>query len=137
MESLEQTGFRIFSDGQIAKPIGQVVVENERYRLAYAIDESLRLLEELEVLSVQANDAVQNADAVLNTFQEALLQLEVLQVQMRQLNEGITGKGASASSEQLLVTLLVNGLFQSPSPRSKLAKTLARWKTGRSCNVPA
>jgi hypothetical protein len=113
MESLEQTGFRIFSDGQIAKPIGQVVVENERYRLAYAIDESLRLLEELEVLSVQANDAVQNADAVLNTFQEALLQLEVLQVQMRQLNEGITGKGASASSEQLLVTLLVNGLFQS------------------------
>ena len=92
-EPLSRQVFRIFSDGQIAKPIGQVVVENERYRLAYAIDESLRLLEELEVLSVQANDAVQNADAVLNTFQEALLQLEVLQVQMRQLNEGITGKG--------------------------------------------
>lgn len=112
MESLKQTGYRVFSDGQIARPIGEVEVENERYRLAYAIDESLRLLEELEVLSVQAADAVDNADAVLNTFQEALLQLEVLQVQMRQLNEGIAG-GGSASSEQLLMSLLINGLFQS------------------------
>lgn len=113
MESLKQRGYRLFSDGKISRPIGQVEVENERYRLAYAIDESLRLLEELEVLSVQANDAVQNADAVLNTFQEALLQLEVLQAQMRQLNQGISGKGETSSSEQLLVTLLINGLFQS------------------------
>ncbi len=112
MDSLKQTGYRVFSDGQIARPIGEVEVENERYRLAYAIDESLRLLEELEVLAVQAADAVDNADAVLNTFQEALLQLEVLQVQMRQLNEGIAG-GGDASSEQLLMSLLINGLFQS------------------------
>ena len=48
MESLKQTGYRVFSDGQIARPIGEVEVENERYRLAYAIDESLRLLEELK-----------------------------------------------------------------------------------------
>ena len=61
MESLHQGGYRVFSDGRVARPIGQVEVENERYRLAYAIDESLRLLEELEVLSVQATDAVQNA----------------------------------------------------------------------------
>jgi len=113
MESLHQGGYRVFSDGQVARPIGQVEVENERYRLAYAIDESLRLLEELEVLSVQATDAVQNADAVLNTFQEALLQLEVLQAQMRQLNQGISGKDSTSSSEQLLVSLLINGLFQS------------------------
>ncbi len=113
MESLHQGGYRVFSDGQVVRPIGQVEVENERYRLAYAIDESLRLLEELEVLSVQATDAVQNADAVLNTFQEALLQLEVLQAQMRQLNQGISGKDSTSSSEQLLVSLLINGLFQS------------------------
>lgn len=112
MDSLKQTGYRVFSDGQISQPIGEVEVDNERYRLAYAIDESLRLLEELEVLSVQANEAVHNADAVLNTFQEALLQLEVLQVQMRQLNQGVSG-GDGASSEQLLVSLLINGLFQS------------------------
>ena len=113
MESLHQGGYRVFSDGQVARPIGQVEVENERYRLAYAIDESLRLLEEREVLSVQATDAVQNADAVLNTFQEALLQLEVLQAQMRQLNQGISGKDSTSSSEQLRVSLLINGLFHS------------------------
>jgi hypothetical protein len=57
------------------------------------VDESLRLLAELEELSVQASTAVDNAEAVLTTFQEALMQLEVLQVQMRQLNEGITRRG--------------------------------------------
>lgn len=113
MESLRQEGYRVFSDGKIAQAVGEVEVENERYRLAYAIDESLRLLEELEVLSVQATDAVQNADAVLNTFQEALLQLEVLQVQMRQLNQGISGGNSASAGEQLLVSLLINGLFQS------------------------
>ncbi|HHY09730.1 MAG TPA: cell division protein CrgA, partial [Firmicutes bacterium] len=74
--------------------------------------ESLRLLEELEELAVQAADAVYNAEAVLTTFQEALMQLEVLQVQMRQLNQGIAGEEGRASGEQFLVTLLLNGLFQ-------------------------
>ena len=40
------------------------------------------------------------------------MQLEVLQVQMRQLNEGITNGDAKSSGEQFLVTLLLNGLFQ-------------------------
>ncbi|NLJ79418.1 MAG: ABC transporter permease, partial [Firmicutes bacterium] len=92
--------------------VGLVEIENERYRLAYAIDESLRLLEELERLSIQASDAVVNADAVLTTFQEALMQLEVLQVQMRQLNQGIAEGDAQSSGEQFLLNLLLNGLFQ-------------------------
>lgn len=93
--------------------IGEVSIENERYRLAYAIDESLRLLEELEVLAIQASEAVDNADSVLTTFQEALMQLEVLQVQMRQLNEGLVQGEGKASGEQFLLSLLVNGLLQS------------------------
>ena len=67
---------------------------------------------ELEELAVQASSAVDNAEAVLTTFQEALMQLEVLQVQMRQLNEGIAKGDAKSSGEQFLVTLLLNGLFQ-------------------------
>ena len=49
---------------------------------------SLRLLAELEELAVQASSEVNNAEAVLTTFRK-LMQLEVLQVQIRQLNEGI------------------------------------------------
>lgn len=99
-----ETGFGEF--------VGSVEIENERYRLAYAVDESLRLLEELEELSKQANVAVLQADGVLTTFQEALMQLEVLQVQMRQLNEGINKGDSQSSGEQFLVSLLLNGLFQ-------------------------
>ena len=98
---------------QSGEYVGEVTIENERYRLAYAVDESLRLLEELEELAVQASEAVANGEAVLTTFQEALMQLEVLQVQMRQLNEGIAQGDGKASGEQFLLSLLVNGLFQS------------------------
>src|SRR5690554_853803 len=67
-DRINQAGYRVFSDGTVSNHIGEVHMENERYRLAYAIDESLRLLSELEELSVQATDAVSNADAVLITF---------------------------------------------------------------------
>lgn len=105
-------GYRYLGEGERGEFVGDVEIENDRYRLAYAVDESLRLLAELEELSVQASTAVDNADAVLTTFQEALMQLEVLQVQMRQLNEGITGGDSKSSGEDFLVTLLLNGLFQ-------------------------
>ena len=111
-DKLVQSGYRYLGDGSLGEYVGEVTIENERYRLAYAIDESLRLLEELEELAVQASEAVANGEAVLTTFQEALMQLEVLQVQMHQLNEGIAQGDSKASGEQFLVSLLLNGLFQ-------------------------
>ena len=56
--------------------------------------------------------AVDRADAVLTTFQEALMQLEVLQVQMRQLNEGLAENGVQSTSEQLIISLFLNGLLK-------------------------
>lgn len=111
-DKLVQPGYRYLPDGAQGEYVGEVEIENERYRLAYAIDESLRLLEELEELAVQASEAVTNGEAVLTTFQEALMQLEVLQVQMRQLNEGIAQGDGKSSGEQFLITLLLNGLLQ-------------------------
>ena len=97
------------SENKIGKPVGEVRIENERYRLNYAIEESLRLLRELDGLSVEAALAVERADKVLTTFQEALMQLEVLQVQMQQLNKGLAEKGAQSTSEQLIISLLSTG----------------------------
>ncbi len=111
-DKLVRPGRRYLSQGEHGDYVGEIEIENERYRLAYAIEESLRLLEELDALSVQASAAVDNADAVLTTFQEALMQLEVLQVQLRQLSEGIIEDENKSSGEQFLVTLLLNGLFQ-------------------------
>ena len=111
-EALTQNGYKYRSDNIVGEQIGEVRLENERYRLNYAIDESLRLLEELDELSVEAAVAVDRADAVLTTFQEALMQLEVLQVQMRQLNEGLAENGVQSTSEQLIISLFLNGLLK-------------------------
>lgn len=96
----------------MGQPVGQVQIENERYRLNYAIEESLRLLTELDELSVEAAVAVERADQVLTTFQEALMQLEVLQVQMQQLNKGLVENGVQSTGEQLIVSLFLNGLLK-------------------------
>lgn len=112
VDTMVQSGYRYQGEDGKGEFVGMVEIENERYRLAYAIDESLRLLTELEALAVQASLAVDNAEGVLKTFQEALMQLEVLQVQMRQLNEGIAKGDAKSSGEQFLLNLLLNGLFQ-------------------------
>lgn len=109
---LEQPGYRKISNDQIGTKIGQVKLENERYQLQYTINESLRLLEELDELAVEAANAVDNADTLLTTFQEALMQLEVLQVQIKQLYEGLQDNGTQSTSEQLIVSLLFNGLLK-------------------------
>jgi hypothetical protein len=107
-----QPGYKYASDNKVGQPVGQVQIENERYRLNYAIEESLRLLTELDELSVEAAVAVERADQVLTTFQEALMQLEVLQVQMQQLNKGLVENGVQSTGEQLIVSLFLNGLLK-------------------------
>lgn len=111
-ETLKQQGYRLLSNGTISEEVAEVELENERYHLQYAVEESLRLLAELDELAVEAALAVDNADAILNSFQEALMQLEVLQIQMRQFNEGISQNGNQSAGEQLIVSLLVNGLLK-------------------------
>lgn len=111
-EVLEQKGYRLLSNGTISEYLADVELENERYYLQYAVEESLRLLRELDELAVEASLAVENADAILNSFQEALMQLEVLQIQLHKLSEGLTQNGTQSASEQLIVSLLVNGLVK-------------------------
>lgn len=111
-EVLEQKGYRLLSNGTISEYMTDVELENERYYLQYAVEESLRLLRELDELAVEASLAVENADAILNSFQEALMQLEVLQIQLHKLSEGLTQNGTQSASEQLIVSLLVNGLVK-------------------------
>lgn len=111
-EVLEQKGYRLLSNGTISEYMADVELENERYYLQYAVEESLRLLRELDELAVEASLAVENADAILNSFQEALMQLEVLQIQLHKLSEGLTQNGTQSASEQLIVSLLVNGLVK-------------------------
>ena len=110
--AVTQPGYKYASDNKVGQPVGQVQIENERYRLNYAIEESLRLLTELDELSVEAAVAVERADQVLTTFQEALMQLEVLQVQMQQLNKGLVENGVQSTGEQLIVSLFLNGLLK-------------------------
>ena len=46
-DKIVQEGYRYLGEGERGEFIGNVEIENERYRLAYAVDEILRLLAEL------------------------------------------------------------------------------------------
>ena len=111
-DTIKQDIYRLRSDGLITERVGSVELENERYKLEYTINESLKLLHELDELAHEAHLAVDNAEAILDVFQEALIQLDLLQIQMRKLNEGITQGNAQSVGEQLIISLLLNGLFK-------------------------
>lgn len=97
------------------RTVGRGSVTNERLELVRAIDAGLELLDQLSVLSVEAGDAVGSAEETLKTFQAALVQLETVQEQVRQINEELTAR-SSADPGQVLLSVLLSGLVKRMTP---------------------
>lgn len=106
-----RTGYKIVGDNVVGPVVGEVNISNERYQLVQTIDESVKLLNELEGLAGAANETVANAEDTLKTFEKALVQLDKLQQQINQLNSGVTGGETAPGS--LIVSLLMDKLFKS------------------------
>lgn len=77
----------------VGKHIGRATVINQRAKLLRSVDESLRLLEELQLLVGQADATAGTAEQALTAFEQVLEQLDLLQQQMGQLSapDGSTG----------------------------------------------
>lgn len=91
--------------------LGQAQVHNERQQLLEAIDNSLQLLDQLSVLASDADGALKNAQETLNTFEAALVQLEVVQQQVQQINEELTRKG-SVNAGDILISALLSSMIR-------------------------
>jgi|LSQX01.1.fsa_nt_gb hypothetical protein len=93
------------------RSIGWADLTNERLQLVEAIDTSLELLDQLQALADDAQGAVANADTVLTTFEAALVQLDEVQEQVRQINEELTTK-SNIDPGEILVSVLLSGVMK-------------------------
>ncbi|MGI6037744.1 MAG: ABC transporter permease [Limnochordia bacterium] len=110
---MEGMGYRFLNGSQVGPKVGQVTIHNERYLLAHTIDESLKLLGELDQLAAEASNAVEGAERTLNTFHQALYKLEELQLQMQALTQNLQpALEGSNDSSQVFLSLLLNSLFK-------------------------
>lgn len=113
-EQAQVPGYMIVDGGRRIGPYaGLVKVQNERYRLSRAIDESSHLLDQLQALSKDTNATVENAAGTLKTFERALGQLDSLQRQIAQLQAVSKQEGGAATGDQIVMSLLLNTLFKS------------------------
>ncbi|MBI2914308.1 MAG: hypothetical protein HYY08_00130 [Firmicutes bacterium] len=109
-ETSTQDAYWLVDSGQAGGRVGRATIQNERYRLSRTIQDSVKLLEQLGGLTRDADQAVNNASATLRTFQDALIQLEGLRQQIRQL-QGLASEGSG--TQQVLVSLVLSALFKS------------------------
>lgn len=106
-----KTGYKVESD-KVGPVIGSVHLENERYQLMQAVEESIRLLTQLDDLSGTADAAVASAQQTLEVFQQSLVQLDELKGQIEQLNQTLNG-GPNASPGNMVLSLLIKQVMQS------------------------
>jgi uncharacterized protein YjgD (DUF1641 family) len=104
--------YRIFNGTKVGPFVGQVEIHNERYLLVQTIDESLKLLNELDNLAAEASGAVESAERTLDTFHQALYKLEELQLQMQALTQNLQPALEGDDSSQIFLSLLLNSLFK-------------------------
>lgn len=86
--------------------LGQAHLKNERMQLLEAIDGSLKLLDQLGSLANSADGTLESAQQTLKTFESALVQLDAVQEQVRQINEELTRNGRVDAGEILISALL-------------------------------
>ncbi|HHW09647.1 MAG TPA: hypothetical protein GXX29_06705 [Firmicutes bacterium] len=103
------------------RPLGRAEVKSERRQLMAAIDEGIELLGRLDVLAEEAEKAAAGAEETLKLFDAALLQLETLQEQVRQINEELTTKG-NVNTGELLISALLTNLLRRVEPESDVTQ---------------
>ena len=106
----ELNGYRVRA-GKVGSRVGSVILENDRYRLIRAIDESIALLTQLDSLSGTADEAVENAQETLELFQESLVKLEELQTQIEELNRSLNG-GPDAGAGNVVLSMLISQVMR-------------------------
>ncbi len=106
-----EKGGKVYAAGSERRPLGQASLRNERLQLIAAIDTGLEMLGQLKNLANNADGAVKSAKETLQTFEAALVQLEAVQEQVRQINEELTQKG-SVDAGQLLISALLSTMVR-------------------------
>ena len=116
---LEQGGAVRSADAD-KRLLGQASLRNQRLQLITAIDASLDLLNQISTLARSADGAVADAEKTLQTFASALVQLDAVQEQVRQINEELTKTG-KVDTSQLLISALLSTMMRKAGGDSSAA----------------
>ncbi len=83
------TAYRVVGGNQVGPALGPARVSNERYQLVTAIDESVKLLRELDKLSREADDTAAHVAGTLDAYEATLGQMNQVEKTLGEVNAGL------------------------------------------------
>lgn len=81
--------YRVAGGNQIGPAFGAATVRNERYQLVAAIEESVKLLRELDKLSREADGTAAHVAQTLDTYEATLGKMNQVQKTLAEVNAGL------------------------------------------------
>ncbi|MBO8126133.1 MAG: hypothetical protein H0Z38_02735 [Firmicutes bacterium] len=83
--------YRLERGTDIGQLVGETIIHNDRFELMLAIDESIKLLEELEVMAAEADETSQHLLATLDAYEDTLDQIARVEETLRSVNQSLDG----------------------------------------------
>ncbi|HHW14630.1 MAG TPA: hypothetical protein GXX28_06820 [Firmicutes bacterium] len=85
------TAHRIRPGDRVGERLGTVTIHNQRYALMATVDESLKLLDRLQVLAKHADTTAARVELTLDSYQKTLDQIGQAQAALAQVRRGLSG----------------------------------------------
>ncbi|MDI6869805.1 MAG: hypothetical protein QME79_00360 [Bacillota bacterium] len=83
--------FRVKPGDKVGAPVGTATIHNQRYALMATVDESLRLLNQLQLLAKHADRTAARVQLTLDSYQETLDRLAKAQSTLEAAHRGLSG----------------------------------------------
>jgi hypothetical protein len=102
------TAFKARPNDRVGAPVGAATINNQRYALMATVDESVKLLNQLQALAKHADTTAARVQLTLNSFQQTMGRMQQVQSTLEGVKRGLSGpmEGLSKVQTDNLVTVL-------------------------------
>lgn len=100
--------YRVNPGDKVGAPVGTATIHNQRYALSATVDESLKLLDQLQVLAKHADTTASRVQLTLDSYQRTLDQIGQAQSSLTSVRKGLSGPLSGLSqvrTQDLLIFL--------------------------------
>lgn len=135
LSSTSVMGYAVVKGNRVGELVGATTIFNDRYQLVYAIDESVRLLRQLQALSRDADTAAGHVDQTLVAVDGTLKNIGAVKGALLKVSDGL--QGPLTRLEDVDVTGLVDALRRTSDSISQVVDQLGRASYAQRKTVPA
>lgn len=128
-------GYVLIKGSRVGELVGTATVFNDRYQLIYAIDESVRLLRQLQALSRDADAAAGHVDQTLVAVDGTLKNIGAVKNALRKVSDGL--EGPLTKLEDVDVSALLDALRRTSDSIGQVVDQLGRASYAQQKTVPA